>query len=335
MEVYLDTTVSGQWSRHNATQRLGHAKYIAWTYIPSLVFVLYGVLWQVIDGETKRLEKYRQLDARSGNGTTAAQSLCLNYHSFWSPLAIIQALRYKQWSVALSSTGLVLSSIVLPNLQNYVLTWDVYCGQSLPWGAQDCVQLAYADEYWSKCLIGALAATLACALGLLWSLAKCPMGLKEDPRGLEFVVALTAFPDNRDLTDLQNDFVKDHSSGKVVNPRLSVLKIEGLEGDNPRLEYVDRKDLVTRSDCSKLQKAIAWISEHLKIALLAMFNLILLVTMAGAIYVLVQMNTPQQDLLQDYHLPWPPNLYLVVGVFVQVRAPISHSTPPPPQQNLS
>lgn len=317
MEIYLDTTVSGQWSRHNATQRLGHAKYIAWTYLPSLIFVLYGVLWQVIDGETKRLEKYRQLTDKNKN-YTAAQTICLNYHSFWSPLAILQAARYKQWPVVFSSTGLVLSGIVLPNVQNYVLTWDVFCGQALAWGGQDCVQLAYADEYWSKVLISLLGLTLACALGLLWSLAQYPKDLfVEDPRGLEFIVALTAFWGDDDLETLRE------SLPERLDPRLCRLRIENFNSRRPQLVFVEQRQ-PSRGIERYLMKLpdvpfAAWVSDHLELALLPLWNVALLVILAGAIYVLVQMDTPEQDILQDYHLPWSPDIYLVVGVLVQVR----------------
>ena len=40
---------------------MGIVEYILWTYIPSVVAVLYGVLWAIIDGEAKRVGKYHQL----------------------------------------------------------------------------------------------------------------------------------------------------------------------------------------------------------------------------------------------------------------------------------
>lgn len=326
MEVYLDTGGSGQWSRHNATQRLGHAKYIAWTYVPSIIFVLYGTLWQVIDGEVKRLEKYRQL--ATDKQCTAAQSFNLNYHSFWAPLAILQAFRYRQWSVMLSSLGLIFAGIVIPNLQNYVLTWEVYCGQALFWGGQDCVQLAYADAYWSKCLISALSFTLACALGLVWSLRKYPMDLSEDPRGLEFLVALTAFKDPNDLNalrDLQDNF----PVMGYPKPRLCVLKFEYfIDADGvarPSLKYVGPPTppaavARTRSELlSKVKKKIPrWISSNVELLSLISLVALLFSALIAAIHVLLRMNSPEQHLLQDYQLPWSPNLYLVVGTFVQV-----------------
>lgn len=208
--------------------------------MPSLVFVLYGVLWQVIDGETKRLEKYRQLT--QADDCTAALSICLNYHSFWSPLAILQALRYRKWHVAFSSTGVVLSAIVVPNIQNYVFNWDVYCGVTLQWGAQDCVQLGYANEYYSKWLIAILALNLACALGFLWSFQTYPTHLTKDPRGIELTVASTAFndldPNDNNLTYLQRLF-----SAKGIDDPQRVLKLvyAGASSQEPRLMYTFKR----------------------------------------------------------------------------------------------
>lgn len=299
---------------------MGRSRYIAWTYLPSIVFVLYGILWQVIDGEVKRLEKYRQL-AKDGQ-CTAAQSLSLNYHSFWAPLALLQALKYKQYSVIFSSTGLMLSGIVIPNLQNYVLTWDVYCGQALSWGGQNCEQLAYADEYWSKCLIGALAVTLICALGLVWSLQKWPMDLVEDPRGLEFIVALTAFEDPKApnaLSELQTNLPRL----VVTEPDLCLIKFEYFTDAGgvrtwPSLKYVTERRKPPHC-LRSWPKIPSWISSNIELISLIFFTSFLGLTLSAAVFILVQMNTPEQDLLQDYQLPWSPDVYLLVGTFVQVR----------------
>jgi len=76
-----------------------------------LIAVVYGRMWKVPDDELKRLDKFYRL--RGKGGSISKRSICLNYHSFWTPLSIIQALRYRHWSVAISSTCEVLGSIVL------------------------------------------------------------------------------------------------------------------------------------------------------------------------------------------------------------------------------
>src|SRR5437016_7440731 len=39
-------------------KELSVAQYFAWKYMPTLVTVLYGIMWQVVDFEIKRLEPY-------------------------------------------------------------------------------------------------------------------------------------------------------------------------------------------------------------------------------------------------------------------------------------
>jgi hypothetical protein len=72
---------------------MGIVEYILWTYIPSVVAVLYGVLWAIVDGEAKRVGKYHQL--AKPTGSLGKSSVCVDYHCFWSPLAILQALRFR------------------------------------------------------------------------------------------------------------------------------------------------------------------------------------------------------------------------------------------------
>ena len=64
-----------------------------WTF-PTAVTVVYGSLWMTIDSEMKKREKFRQLPKT--NGCKAASSLCLDYHYFWMPFSIVQAIRYQQ-----------------------------------------------------------------------------------------------------------------------------------------------------------------------------------------------------------------------------------------------
>lgn len=93
MSFYLDTSTSGSWDRKNASQNMGIVEYILWTYIPSVVAVLYGVLWAIVDGEAKRVGKYHQL--AKPTGSLGKSSVCVDYYCFWSPLAILQALRFR------------------------------------------------------------------------------------------------------------------------------------------------------------------------------------------------------------------------------------------------
>ncbi|KAB2573030.1 hypothetical protein DBV05_g8288 [Lasiodiplodia theobromae] len=331
--LYLDNGESGQWDRHNATQRLGSRAYFIWTYLPSIIFVSYGLFWQVIDGETKRLEKWRQMVRP--DGCSADKSLCFDYHEFWSPLALLQALRYRQWAVVFSSVGYLLASIAIPNIQNYVFTWDIFSGNGLAWGGIYTRQVAYADAYWSKVLLAALGLNLACVLGLYWSLRKYPT-YHEEPNGIAYIASLTIDDDNS--ADLQSVF---SANGVKKEYRRDRFKLEASGGGtHTRLIRTGRIDVeLAHSWTEGLLKAPAHafmavpnphsLAEHVErrfqwpwkkmfdLALLICWNLGLSLTLGATCYILREITSPEQKEAQNYRLPWSPNLYLVVGVSIQ------------------
>lgn len=175
-------------NRKNSTNRLGTSGFILWTYVPSIIAVGYGILWSIVDAETKRLEKYRQL-SRNG-GCTGRGSVCLNYHCFWSPFTIIQALRYRQWTVVFSSSAYVLSFIAVPNIQSYVFYWESYSGGTMPWGGQWAWQTFQVNSYWANVLVGVLTLILFCNISIIVILGLGKTGLDKDPRGIADAVEL-------------------------------------------------------------------------------------------------------------------------------------------------
>ena len=92
VSFYLDTNAAGSYSRKNAAQRNGTGSNFLWSFLPSFITIAYGLLWMVVDGEVKRHEKSRHLLRSS---CTGASSICLDYHCFWVPLSLLQALRYR------------------------------------------------------------------------------------------------------------------------------------------------------------------------------------------------------------------------------------------------
>ena len=55
---YLDTGSSGNYDRKNVTQRMGTLTNLLWTFFPSAIAVIYGILWMVFDAEVKKREKF-------------------------------------------------------------------------------------------------------------------------------------------------------------------------------------------------------------------------------------------------------------------------------------
>src|SRR5699024_492073 len=81
----------------NDTAEVSLDAFFAWQYMPTILFVAYGVLWQIMDYETKRLEPYYQLS--QPNGSTAGMSLNLDYATMWTYFVPYKAFQYRHWAV--------------------------------------------------------------------------------------------------------------------------------------------------------------------------------------------------------------------------------------------
>ncbi|KAH7627247.1 hypothetical protein B0T09DRAFT_367759 [Sordaria sp. MPI-SDFR-AT-0083] len=68
-------------------QRTMHG-YFVWNYLPVILAVLYGLLWQQCDAEIERIEPYYHLFT---NKQRASNTVNVDYHTFWAPLRLWQA----------------------------------------------------------------------------------------------------------------------------------------------------------------------------------------------------------------------------------------------------
>ena len=183
LSCYYDTGTSGIWSRRNFTIHLTPIVYWTFNYLPLLVAVLFSRLWKVLDLTVKRNYKYAHLSA--ANGAAARNSLLLSYHVFWVPLSLLQGIIYRRWTIAVSSAGYVMATILIPVVQNYVFVWQLYGNGTLP--EQEGTYLwmtAMVDPYWAPILMALLAATALCVLVLIVLLQRHETGLRTDLGGL-------------------------------------------------------------------------------------------------------------------------------------------------------
>jgi hypothetical protein len=348
VSFYLDTGTSGTWDRKNASQRMGIVEYILWTYIPSVVAVLYGALWAIVDGEVKRLEKYYQLATQAGS--LGKSSICLDYHCFWSPLAIFQALRFRQWAVAFSSTGYVLALIAIPNIQNYVFNWVVYAGGDLNWGGVYTWQVGIIDHFWTNILLVVLSLDLVCIICVILILQRRESGLQRDPRGVITWVMLTL--DRNDLLVSCLDNCDSFASLRIIfskmdnkrfrfteKQQLQVLKDQAISSQHrfPTIgsKIIPRQIWTALANiwrlCKLLWKLVLYVADFVDslvtdcpksfmfhpLVLIFWITSLILVLCAN-IYILIMMTSTTQLTLSNYALPWSPNVYLLVGVFIQV-----------------
>ena len=162
--------------------------FFCWKYLPTLIFVIYGVMWQIMDFEVKRLEPYYQLSRPSGS--TAAESLNLDHLSLWSYLVPFKAFKLRQWAVFCSAVGNLLTTSVCPSLQNPSVRFD----QNSECEAGPCPTgqnkfFVRIEPGWSRALTSFLIITAVLAIILLVELRR-KSGLLSDPKGIAGIAAM-------------------------------------------------------------------------------------------------------------------------------------------------
>lgn len=110
--------------QYKRPQELNTWDYFSFKYLPTMIAVGYGVLWQITDFEVKRLEPYYQLsrdrlskDGKEVMGALAMESINVDYITFVSFLRPFKALRLKHYAVTVSSLATLLAVSLVPTLQ--------------------------------------------------------------------------------------------------------------------------------------------------------------------------------------------------------------------------
>ncbi|KAI9885936.1 MAG: hypothetical protein M1823_002262 [Watsoniomyces obsoletus] len=164
-------------------KELSMAIFFCWKYLPTIIAVSYGVLWQIIDYEVKRLEPYYQLSRHEG--ALAAESLNRNYLTGYAILAPFTALRYRQWAVMYSSVIYLIAGPLVPVLQNASMIITPKQEQ------RKANQLKFLEFHpvWSRLLTACLLinAILGC---LLLRQLRRKSGLLSDPKGIAGIAAM-------------------------------------------------------------------------------------------------------------------------------------------------
>ncbi|KAI0601670.1 hypothetical protein F4775DRAFT_408894 [Biscogniauxia sp. FL1348] len=93
--------------------------YFVFKYVPTIIAVTYGVLWQNTDFEVRRLEAYYQLSKEGG--ALAAESLNVDYVTLFNFMRPLVALHRKHYAVAVSSVATLLAVSLVPTLGAAVL----------------------------------------------------------------------------------------------------------------------------------------------------------------------------------------------------------------------
>lgn len=161
--------------------------YALWKYLPTVVAVFFGVLVQLTDAAVKRVEPYFQLSRRP-KGAKAADSLNIEYLTFWAILCPLQAFRHRHWAVLLSSTAAILAFAAVPPLQSAFLDLNPD-DRELRKNDQIEKQIV-VDEVWTRLLEVVLSLIFVLLTALQILLWRRKSGMTGDPSGIAGVAAM-------------------------------------------------------------------------------------------------------------------------------------------------
>ncbi|KAI0538202.1 hypothetical protein GGR58DRAFT_469243 [Xylaria digitata] len=100
---------------HFTTARdLNPGLYFVFKFVPTIITVTYGVLWQNIDFEVKRLEAFYQMSKEGG--ALAAESINVDYITLFNFTRPLLALHRKHYAVFISSVATLLAVSLVPTL---------------------------------------------------------------------------------------------------------------------------------------------------------------------------------------------------------------------------
>ncbi|KAK0643122.1 hypothetical protein B0T16DRAFT_415372 [Cercophora newfieldiana] len=202
-------------------------EYFAFKFVPTLVAVSYGVLWQVTDFEVKRLEAFYQLSKE--NGAIAAESINVDYITYFSFFRPIRAFYCKHHAVAVSGIASLFANTLVPTLSAacIVLSPDRETRTRFP----DGEKTVRIHHVWSRFLTATLFVIAALGAVLFYQLQKRRSGLLGDVKGIAGLASMAVV--SHILMDFKDMDVATHQDihHKLENHRY-VLRNSSLAPDD-------------------------------------------------------------------------------------------------------
>lgn len=210
-EILLQKSLQKPLFSFKSAEELSTWEYFMFKYLPTVCAVSFGVLWQITDFEVKRLEAYYQLSKEGG--ALAAESINVDYITFFNFLRPIRALRYKHYAVATSSIATLMAVSLVPTLQSACIRLqpDRVERAKHPDGEKHIEIHPVFSRILTSTLI--LISVFGCIL--LWQLTRRRTGLINDVKGIAGIAAMA----NRShiLMDFKN---MDTASPEAIHQRL-------------------------------------------------------------------------------------------------------------------
>ena len=255
----------------------------------------------------------------------------------------------------------------MPIFQNYVFYWEIYDGALLnrpddPYSWQ----VALVDETWTYRLVAALVAVWLCSTALLCCLPRQATGLKEDIRGIVGIASLLGDEHVPSRLDLQpnsskatllevENMLKEQTfyithPGTRHGPRLkgmgwlipsqsglrrvlddlfsgSFTAMRGIH-KNARPLTQPCKHAFSRG-CETLERYLnnAETFSPFRRTIYPIWLTLLFLLMLAVGWITASLNKNAKDAEWNYTVPIDPDVYLIVGIFIQVSTYKSHLQP--------
>lgn len=170
----------------NSPQQIKPGMYFVIKFLPTIVAVIYGVLWQNTDLEVRRLEAYYQLSKEGG--ATAAETLNVDYITSLSFLRPLHSYRLRHYAVTVSSIASLLAVSAVPTLTSacIILTPDREKRNQDPGG----IKRILIDPTWSRVLEVVLLLIAVLGAVLFYQLGSRRTGLLADVKGIAGLAAM-------------------------------------------------------------------------------------------------------------------------------------------------
>ncbi|EXJ86639.1 hypothetical protein A1O3_03592 [Capronia epimyces CBS 606.96] len=163
--------------------------FFAWKYLPTMVTIVYAVLFSIMDFDIRRLEPFYQLSRP--RGARAAASLNLDHLTMFQYFVPFKAFRLKQWAVFFSTTGNIIASMAAPALQNPSMTFDTNpkCKDGPCADPDEKQYWVRVSTVWSR-LLSASYVVVALILIILFLQLRRKSGLLSDPKGIAGIASM-------------------------------------------------------------------------------------------------------------------------------------------------
>jgi hypothetical protein len=163
--------------------------FFAWKYLPTMITIIYAVLFSIMDFDIRRLEPFYQLS--QPGGAKAGASLNLENLTMFQYFVPFKALRLRQWAVLFSTTGNIIVSMAAPALQNPSITFSTN-PKCEPDGCRTASETHYwvrVSPLWSRLLSASYLVVAMITIILLIQLRR-KSGLLSDPKGIAGIASM-------------------------------------------------------------------------------------------------------------------------------------------------